>query len=78
MNKFLFLSFWTVNHDAVFDIWFVNLLALRNLEEICNSNDKYPKRIIRIQKIPLFKMANSPVKNVRDEKRDSTNWSKMR
>ncbi len=23
-------------------------------------------------------MANSPVKNVRSEKRDSTNWSKMR
>ncbi len=77
MNEFIFLSFWTINYDAVFDIWFVNLSAFRNLKVIRNSNDKNPYRNIWIQKIPLFKMANSSVKNVHAGKRDSTNWSKM-
>ncbi len=31
-----------------------------------------------MQNIPLFKIANSPDKNARAEKRDSTTWSQMR
>ncbi len=75
MNKFIILSFWTINFDAVFDISFVNLFAFTNSN---NSNDKNPNGKSWIKKIPLFKMAKSPVKNVRAEKRDSTHWSKMR
>ncbi len=78
MNKFKVLSFWTIDFDAVFDDLFVNLFAFTKLWGICNSNDKNLSRNIWVQKIPLFKMANSPVKNVRAEKTGSTNWSKMR
>ncbi len=78
MNKFKLLSFWTIDFDAVFDIKFVNLIAFTKLYDICDSKDKNPNRNIWIQKIPLSKMANSPVNNVRAEKRGSTNWSKMR
>ncbi len=78
MNKLIFLNFWTITFDAVFDIQFVNLFAFTKVWEICYFNDKNPKRNIWIQKIPFFKMAKSPVKNVRAEKRDSANWSEMR
>ncbi len=67
-----------INYGVVFDIWFGNPFEYTNLKEISNSNDENPNRNIRIQKLPLFKMANFPVKNVRAEKRDSTNWSKVR
>ncbi len=63
--------------DAVFAILLVNLFSFTNLKEICNSNDKNPKMYIWI-KNPLFKMAYSPVKNVRAEKRGRTNWSNIR
>ncbi len=78
MNKFIFLSFWTINFDAVFDIEFVNLFAFTNSKEVCNYNDKKPNENSWIKKMPLFKMAYSPLKNVRAQKRDSTKWSKMR
>ncbi len=78
MNKFIFLSFWTINFDAVFDDLFVNLFALTKLKVICNSNDQDPNRDLWIQNIPLFKMANYPDRNVRAAKKDNTNWSKMR
>ncbi len=61
MNKFIFLSFWTINYDVVFDIWFVNLFVFTNLKLIRNSNDKNLNRNIWIQKIPFFKMAKSPL-----------------
>ncbi len=78
--KFIFLSFWTINYDAVFDILFFNLSAFTHfaLKDVCNSNDINPNRNVWIKKVPLFKMAYSPVKNVRAEKRDNTNCSKMR
>ncbi len=79
MNKFIFLSFWKINFDAVFDIKFVKFfLNSQKLKEICNSNDKNPNRNIWIRNIPLFKMANFSDKSVRAEKRGRTNWSKMR
>ncbi len=52
--------------------------AFTNLKEVCNSNDENPNRNIGIQKIPLPRIACSPDKNIRAEKRDNTNWSKMR
>ncbi len=52
--------------------------AFTDLKEVCNSNDKNPNGNIWIQKIPLFKVADSPLKNVRAEKRGSKNWSKIR
>ncbi len=78
MNKFIFLRCWTINFDAVFDFQFVNLSAFANVKEDCNSNDKNPNRNIWIKNIPLFEMANSPLKNIRAQKRGSTKWSKMR
>ncbi len=77
MNKFTFLEYLTINYNAVFDILFVSLFAFTISKEVSNSNDKKSNKNIRIQKIPLFKMASSRVKNVRAEKRGSTNWSKM-
>ncbi len=78
MNKFIFFSFSMINFDSVFDIKFANLFSFTHLKEVCNSNDKNPNENSWIKKIPLFKMAYSPLKNVRAQKRDSTNWSKMR
>ncbi len=77
MSKFLFLGFLTINYDAFFDILFVNIFAFTNLKEVCNFNDTNPNRNVWIQKNPFLKMANSPVKNVRAEKSDSPNRSKM-
>ncbi len=78
MNKFIFPSFQTINYDVVFDIWFVNLSAFTNVKEICNSNGYIRIELFEFKKIPLFKTANSPVENVRVEKRGSTYWSKIR
>ncbi len=78
MNKFIFLSFWSINFDAVFDVSLVHLFVFTNVKEVCNSNDKTPNRNGRIKKSSPFKMANSLLKNVRAQKRDSTKWSKMR
>ncbi len=78
MNKFIFLSFWTIDFDVVFDILFVILFAFTKLKEICYARNKNPNRNIWIPKDSLFKMANSPDKNVHAEKRDSTKLSKMR
>ncbi len=44
MNTFLCLSFWTINFDAVFENLFVNLFALINRNEVCNSNNGSPKK----------------------------------
>ncbi len=77
MKKFIFLSFWTIDFDAVLDKLFTNLFALTNLNEVCNFNVKNSNKHIWIQKISLFKMANSPDVNVRVEKRSYKNWSKM-
>ncbi len=52
------------------------LLHSQTLKEVCNFNDKNPKRKSRTQKIPLFKVANPPLYNFHAEKRDSKNWSK--
>ncbi len=78
MNKFIFLRFWTINFDAVFDNLFVYLFALTNLNEVYNFNNKNSNKHVWIHKITFFKMANSPVRNVRVEKRGNENWSSMR
>ncbi len=52
--------------------------AFTILKEVCDSSDKKPHKIVELKKIPLLKMANSSVNNVRVEKRDNENWSKMR
>ncbi len=46
MNKFIFLSFRTINFDAVFDNLFDNLFELTQLNEVCNFNDKNPNKQI--------------------------------
>ncbi len=66
-----------IHFDSVFDDLFFNLFALINLNEVCNFNDKSSNKHTRIQKIILFKMANSPVRNVRVEKKGNENWSNM-
>ncbi len=78
MNKFIFISFWPINIDAVFYNLFVNIFALVNTKEVCHFNDKHPKKNIWMQRNSLFKTANSPVKNIRVEKRDNKNLAKMR
>ncbi len=78
MSKFIFLSFWTINFDAVFDDLFISLFAFTVLKEVCYSSNKNRNKNIWIQKIPLLKMANSSVKDVRAEKRHNGNWSKLR
>ncbi len=77
-NKFIFRSFWRINFDTVFDKLFVNFSELTSVNEICNFNDKKPHKHIWIQKPTIFKMAKSPVRNVRAEKRGNKNWSNMR
>ncbi len=57
---------------------FASLFCIHHfLKKACNSSDKNPNKNTRIQKSPLFKMANSSVKNVRVKKRDNGNWPTM-
>ncbi len=59
MKKFIFLSFWKLDFDAVFDNVFANLFTLTNINEVCNFNVKNPNKHIWIQKFTLLKMADS-------------------
>ncbi len=63
-----------IDFDAVSNDLFVSLFAFSVLKEVCNPSDKNSNKNKSIQNFPLFKMANSSVKNVRVGKRDNGKW----